>query len=87
MHSLCLCCLLLFTVFVCLLFVLFCFLFLFCLVSLVCVPDSPSSVVNKQLGSMTLDEQQGASTLVFFSFFVCFSLISFSFLFVSFFVL
>ncbi|KAM6985097.1 DDB1- and CUL4-associated factor 6 [Aplochiton taeniatus] len=34
-----------------------------CLVSLVCVPDSPSSVVNKQLGSMTLDEQQGASSL------------------------
>uniref|UniRef100_A0A8C7CDV2 Uncharacterized protein n=1 Tax=Oncorhynchus kisutch TaxID=8019 RepID=A0A8C7CDV2_ONCKI len=33
-----------------------------CLVSLICVPDSPSSVVNKQLGSMTLDEQQGAST-------------------------
>uniref|UniRef100_A0A8C8JJT2 Ddb1 and cul4 associated factor 6 n=1 Tax=Oncorhynchus tshawytscha TaxID=74940 RepID=A0A8C8JJT2_ONCTS len=31
-----------------------------CLVSLICVPDSPSSVVNKQLGSMTLDEQQGA---------------------------
>uniref|UniRef100_A0A8D3CIW5 DDB1-and CUL4-associated factor 6 n=1 Tax=Scophthalmus maximus TaxID=52904 RepID=A0A8D3CIW5_SCOMX len=30
--------------------------------SLVCVPDSPSSVVNKQLGSMTLDEQQGASS-------------------------
>uniref|UniRef100_A0A8C7R3A8 Ddb1 and cul4 associated factor 6 n=1 Tax=Oncorhynchus mykiss TaxID=8022 RepID=A0A8C7R3A8_ONCMY len=29
-------------------------------VSLICVPDSPSSVVNKQLGSMTLDEQQGA---------------------------
>uniref|UniRef100_A0AAX7TZV0 Ddb1 and cul4 associated factor 6 n=1 Tax=Astatotilapia calliptera TaxID=8154 RepID=A0AAX7TZV0_ASTCA len=28
---------------------------------LICVPDSPSSVVNKQLGSMTLDEQQGAS--------------------------
>uniref|UniRef100_A0A8C7WHT3 Ddb1 and cul4 associated factor 6 n=1 Tax=Oncorhynchus mykiss TaxID=8022 RepID=A0A8C7WHT3_ONCMY len=27
---------------------------------LICVPDSPSSVVNKQLGSMTLDEQQGA---------------------------
>uniref|UniRef100_A0A8C8MHH2 Uncharacterized protein n=1 Tax=Oncorhynchus tshawytscha TaxID=74940 RepID=A0A8C8MHH2_ONCTS len=33
-----------------------------CLVSLICVPDSPSSVVNKQLGSMTLDEQQGASS-------------------------
>uniref|UniRef100_A0A6Q2WQP5 Ddb1 and cul4 associated factor 6 n=1 Tax=Esox lucius TaxID=8010 RepID=A0A6Q2WQP5_ESOLU len=31
-----------------------------CLVSLICVPDSPSSLVNKQLGSMTLDEQQGA---------------------------
>lgn len=31
-------------------------------VGLVCVPDSPSSVVNKQLGSMTLDEQQGASS-------------------------
>uniref|UniRef100_A0AAY4ARW5 Uncharacterized protein n=1 Tax=Denticeps clupeoides TaxID=299321 RepID=A0AAY4ARW5_9TELE len=29
---------------------------------LVCVPDSPTSVVNKQLGSMTLDEQQGANT-------------------------
>uniref|UniRef100_A0A4W5Q0L1 Ddb1 and cul4 associated factor 6 n=1 Tax=Hucho hucho TaxID=62062 RepID=A0A4W5Q0L1_9TELE len=28
---------------------------------LICVPDSPSSVVNKQLGSMTLDEQQGGS--------------------------
>ncbi|KAK5920604.1 hypothetical protein CgunFtcFv8_024397 [Champsocephalus gunnari] len=25
------------------------------------LPDSPSSVVNKQLGSMTLDEQQGAT--------------------------
>ncbi|XP_031725323.1 DDB1- and CUL4-associated factor 6 isoform X2 [Anarrhichthys ocellatus] len=25
------------------------------------LPDSPSSVVNKQLGSMTLDEQQGAA--------------------------
>uniref|UniRef100_A0AAQ5ZS79 Ddb1 and cul4 associated factor 6 n=1 Tax=Amphiprion ocellaris TaxID=80972 RepID=A0AAQ5ZS79_AMPOC len=33
-----------------------------CLVGLICVPDSPSSVVNKQLGSMTLDEQQGASS-------------------------
>uniref|UniRef100_A0A672ZSM5 Ddb1 and cul4 associated factor 6 n=1 Tax=Sphaeramia orbicularis TaxID=375764 RepID=A0A672ZSM5_9TELE len=33
-----------------------------CLVGLVCVPDSPSSVVNKQLGSMTLDEQQGATS-------------------------
>uniref|UniRef100_A0A8C4GS92 Ddb1 and cul4 associated factor 6 n=1 Tax=Dicentrarchus labrax TaxID=13489 RepID=A0A8C4GS92_DICLA len=32
-----------------------------CLVGLICVPDSPSSVVNKQLGSMTLDEQQGAA--------------------------
>uniref|UniRef100_A0A7N6A0K5 Ddb1 and cul4 associated factor 6 n=1 Tax=Anabas testudineus TaxID=64144 RepID=A0A7N6A0K5_ANATE len=32
-----------------------------CLVGLICVTDSPSSVVNKQLGSMTLDEQQGAS--------------------------
>uniref|UniRef100_A0AAQ5Y0C3 Ddb1 and cul4 associated factor 6 n=1 Tax=Amphiprion ocellaris TaxID=80972 RepID=A0AAQ5Y0C3_AMPOC len=31
-------------------------------VGLICVPDSPSSVVNKQLGSMTLDEQQGASS-------------------------
>uniref|UniRef100_A0A7N6F8T9 Ddb1 and cul4 associated factor 6 n=1 Tax=Anabas testudineus TaxID=64144 RepID=A0A7N6F8T9_ANATE len=29
-----------------------------CLVGLICVTDSPSSVVNKQLGSMTLDEQQ-----------------------------
>uniref|UniRef100_A0A8C9Z800 Ddb1 and cul4 associated factor 6 n=1 Tax=Sander lucioperca TaxID=283035 RepID=A0A8C9Z800_SANLU len=29
-------------------------------IGLICVPDSPSSVVNKQLGSMTLDEQQGA---------------------------
>ncbi|CDQ75484.1 unnamed protein product [Oncorhynchus mykiss] len=28
------------------------------------LPDSPSSVVNKQLGSMTLDEQQGASEAV-----------------------
>uniref|UniRef100_A0AAR2LC31 Ddb1 and cul4 associated factor 6 n=1 Tax=Pygocentrus nattereri TaxID=42514 RepID=A0AAR2LC31_PYGNA len=27
-----------------------------------CVPDSPSSVVNKQLGSMTLDEEQASST-------------------------
>lgn len=36
-------------------------LFVQCLVGLICVPDSPSSVVNKQLGSMTLDEQQGAS--------------------------
>uniref|UniRef100_A0A3P8NI11 Ddb1 and cul4 associated factor 6 n=1 Tax=Astatotilapia calliptera TaxID=8154 RepID=A0A3P8NI11_ASTCA len=35
-------------------------LFVQCLVGLICVPDSPSSVVNKQLGSMTLDEQQGA---------------------------
>lgn len=33
-----------------------------CSVGLVCVPDSPSSVVNRQLGSMTLDEQQGASS-------------------------
>lgn len=33
-----------------------------CLVGVICVPDSPSSVVNKQLGSMTLDEQQGASS-------------------------
>ncbi|KAF3843455.1 hypothetical protein F7725_002304 [Dissostichus mawsoni] len=32
-----------------------------CLVGFICVPDSPSSVVNKQLGSMTLDEQQGAT--------------------------
>uniref|UniRef100_A0A8C9WL12 Ddb1 and cul4 associated factor 6 n=1 Tax=Scleropages formosus TaxID=113540 RepID=A0A8C9WL12_SCLFO len=27
---------------------------------LICVPDSPSSAVNKQLGSMTLDEEQAA---------------------------
>ncbi|KAK1797836.1 hypothetical protein P4O66_008187 [Electrophorus voltai] len=46
--------------------------------SLVCVPDSPSSVVNKQLRSMTLDEQQGASDLLLFCFSL-FSLSSFSF--------
>lgn len=34
-------------------------------VHLVCVPDSPSSAVNKQLGSMTLDEQPGASLHLF----------------------
>lgn len=28
--------------------------------NLIFVSDSPSSVVNKQLGSMSLDEQQGA---------------------------
>uniref|UniRef100_A0A8C1FF48 Ddb1 and cul4 associated factor 6 n=1 Tax=Cyprinus carpio carpio TaxID=630221 RepID=A0A8C1FF48_CYPCA len=33
-----------------------------CSVHLIFVSDSPSSVVNKQLGSMTLDEEQGAST-------------------------
>lgn len=32
-----------------------------CSVRLIFVSDSPSSVVNKQLGSMTLDEEQGAS--------------------------
>uniref|UniRef100_A0A8C7ZKB7 Ddb1 and cul4 associated factor 6 n=1 Tax=Oryzias sinensis TaxID=183150 RepID=A0A8C7ZKB7_9TELE len=32
-----------------------------CSVDVICVPDSPSSMVNKQLGSMSLDEQQGAS--------------------------
>uniref|UniRef100_A0A8C1MXK5 Ddb1 and cul4 associated factor 6 n=1 Tax=Cyprinus carpio TaxID=7962 RepID=A0A8C1MXK5_CYPCA len=31
-----------------------------CSVHLIFVSDSPSSVVNKQLGSMTLDEEQGA---------------------------
>uniref|UniRef100_A0A8C7ZHL9 Ddb1 and cul4 associated factor 6 n=1 Tax=Oryzias sinensis TaxID=183150 RepID=A0A8C7ZHL9_9TELE len=31
-----------------------------CSVDVICVPDSPSSMVNKQLGSMSLDEQQGA---------------------------
>lgn len=45
---------------------LFCFIFLFAyLEHLVCVPDSPSSAVNKQLGSMTLDEQPGASPHLF----------------------
>uniref|UniRef100_A0A665VAV6 Ddb1 and cul4 associated factor 6 n=1 Tax=Echeneis naucrates TaxID=173247 RepID=A0A665VAV6_ECHNA len=37
-------------------------LFLQCLAGVIYVPDSPSSVVNQQLGSMTLDEQQGASS-------------------------
>lgn len=36
-----------------------------CSARLVFVSDSPSSVVNKQLGSMTLDEEQGASSPFF----------------------
>lgn len=45
-----------------------------CLVSLICVPDSPSSVVNKQLGSMSLDEEHGASSSHFARCFVFFTL-------------
>ena len=37
-------------------------LFVRCLVGVICVPDSPSSVVNKQLGSVTLDDQRRASS-------------------------
>lgn len=41
-------------------------------VHLIFVSDSPSSVVNKQLGSMTLDEEQGASFPLFPSLFLIF---------------